>query len=308
MNNGEVLVKKGTSTKILNDGVAGYYTDPVKSALPWDEEGQLLAGRPPGRARREVPQHRQDQEGDAIVFETRDTWYVYKVYATLPETSKYNVDVLQPVPKESGKKKAGPLHHPDDLHAGLHLAVPLRRLGRAGAHGEGRRGPHAARGAALTADSPSGTTGKPRRPLRAPGASPMRWCRASRRASRGRRRSLPSSSPPPPLPLTVTRFTRLPLGHLGAGAGVAGDHGRVVVLRTLDVAHVEPEVLEGLLGVLELLAAQVGHRDLLLLLRGLGDVQVDADPGAAVPPPAGSWLMTVPAWASALVLVPSTRP
>lgn len=34
MKNGEVLVEKGTSTKILNDGVAGYYTDPVKAALP----------------------------------------------------------------------------------------------------------------------------------------------------------------------------------------------------------------------------------------------------------------------------------
>src|SRR3954469_13292173 len=34
MRNGEVLVEKGTSSKILNDGVAGYYTDPVKSALP----------------------------------------------------------------------------------------------------------------------------------------------------------------------------------------------------------------------------------------------------------------------------------
>ncbi|MGW0656696.1 sortase domain-containing protein, partial [Streptomyces umbrinus] len=42
-----------------------------------------------------------------IVFETKDDWYVYKVYATLPETSKFNVKVLGPVPKESGKKKAG---------------------------------------------------------------------------------------------------------------------------------------------------------------------------------------------------------
>src|SRR3954452_10177609 len=34
MKNGEVLVEKGTSTKVLNNGVAGYYTDPVKAALP----------------------------------------------------------------------------------------------------------------------------------------------------------------------------------------------------------------------------------------------------------------------------------
>jgi hypothetical protein len=34
MKNGEVLVEKGTSTSVLNDGVAGYYTDPVKATLP----------------------------------------------------------------------------------------------------------------------------------------------------------------------------------------------------------------------------------------------------------------------------------
>ena len=47
------------------------------------------------------------KKGDAIVFESRDKWYVYKVYSTLPETSKYNVKVLNPVPKESGAKKPG---------------------------------------------------------------------------------------------------------------------------------------------------------------------------------------------------------
>lgn len=31
--NGQVLVEKGTSTSVLNDGVAGYYTDPVKATL-----------------------------------------------------------------------------------------------------------------------------------------------------------------------------------------------------------------------------------------------------------------------------------
>ena len=34
MKNGEVLVKKGTDTDVLNDGVAGYYMDPVKATLP----------------------------------------------------------------------------------------------------------------------------------------------------------------------------------------------------------------------------------------------------------------------------------
>ncbi len=108
MKNGEVLVEKGTSSKILNDGVAGYYTDPVKSALPTSgKKGNFsLAAHRDGHG---AKFHNIDKlkKGDPIVFETKDKWYVYKVYAVLPETSKYNVKVLSAVPKESGKKKAG---------------------------------------------------------------------------------------------------------------------------------------------------------------------------------------------------------
>ncbi|WP_055545907.1 class E sortase [Streptomyces sp. NBRC 110028] len=107
MGDSEVLVKKGTSTEILNDGVAGYYTEPVKAAMPWAKSGNFaLAAHRDGHG---AKFHDIDKihDGDPVVFETRDTWYVYKVYATLPETSKFNVDVLNAVPKESGKKKAG---------------------------------------------------------------------------------------------------------------------------------------------------------------------------------------------------------
>ncbi|MBT2367262.1 class E sortase [Streptomyces sp. ISL-10] len=107
MNNGEVLVKKGTETDALNDGVAGYYTEPIKSALPWDDKGNFtLAAHRDGHGAKFHNIHRL-RAGDPIVFETKGTWYIYKVYETLPKTSKYNVDVLQPVPEESGKKKAG---------------------------------------------------------------------------------------------------------------------------------------------------------------------------------------------------------
>ncbi|MFG2429920.1 class E sortase [Streptomyces sp. NPDC048590] len=107
MKNGEVLVKKGTDTETLNNGIAGYYTDPVKSALPSDKQGNFtLAAHRDGHG---AKFHNIDKvkKGDAIVFETKDTWYVYKVFAELPETSKFNVDAIAPVPKESGKKKAG---------------------------------------------------------------------------------------------------------------------------------------------------------------------------------------------------------
>ncbi|MFF2504306.1 class E sortase [Streptomyces sp. NPDC058067] len=107
MRNGEVLVEKGTSAEILNDGVAGYYTDPVKSALPSAKKGNFaLAAHRDGHG---AKFHNIDKikKGDPIVFESKDKWYVYKVYDILPETSKYNVKVLSAVPKESGVKKPG---------------------------------------------------------------------------------------------------------------------------------------------------------------------------------------------------------
>ncbi|WP_394815815.1 class E sortase [Streptomyces gibsoniae] len=108
MRNGEVLVEKGTSTSVLNDGVAGYYVDPVKAALPMTgRTGNFaLAAHRDGHG---AKFHNIDKlkKGDPVVFETKDDWYVYKVFAILPETSKYNVKVLTAVPKEAGVKKPG---------------------------------------------------------------------------------------------------------------------------------------------------------------------------------------------------------
>ncbi|MFD7439928.1 class E sortase [Streptomyces sp. NPDC059909] len=107
MKNGEVLVKKGTDPKTLNDGVAGYYTDPIKSALPSEKQGNFtLAAHRDGHGAKFHNIHKL-KTGDTIVFETKDTWFVYKVFKDLKETSKYNVEVLQPVPKGSGRSKPG---------------------------------------------------------------------------------------------------------------------------------------------------------------------------------------------------------
>ncbi|WP_345581684.1 class E sortase [Streptomyces prasinosporus] len=108
MSGDEILVEKGTTMKVLNDGVAGYYTDPVKATLPTSgKKGNFsLAAHRDGHGAKFHGIHKIGK-GDPIVFETKDTWYVYKVYGILPETSKYNVEVLSPVPKGSGKKKAG---------------------------------------------------------------------------------------------------------------------------------------------------------------------------------------------------------
>ncbi|WP_330458845.1 class E sortase [Streptomyces sp. NBC_00820] len=108
MRNGVVLVEKGTDTDVLDDGVAGYYTDPVKAALPMTgKKGNFtLAAHRDGHG---AKFHNIDklEEGDPIVFETKDDWYVYKVFSILPETSKYDVKVLSQVPEESGKDKPG---------------------------------------------------------------------------------------------------------------------------------------------------------------------------------------------------------
>ncbi|MEV6104477.1 class E sortase [Streptomyces sp. NPDC051940] len=102
-----VLVRRGTGSSVLDQGVAGAYTEPVKSAMPWDRSGNFtLAAHRDGHGAKFHNIHKIET-GDPIVFETKDTWYVYKAYATLPETSKYNVDVLAPVPRESGKGKPG---------------------------------------------------------------------------------------------------------------------------------------------------------------------------------------------------------
>jgi LPXTG-site transpeptidase (sortase) family protein len=105
--NYEVLVKKGTSTKVLNEGVAGYYTDPTPAAMPWDAAGNFtLAAHRDGHG---AKFHSIDKikTGDPLVFESKNTWYVYKVYKILDQTSKYNVAVTDQIPKESGKTKPG---------------------------------------------------------------------------------------------------------------------------------------------------------------------------------------------------------
>ena len=103
----EVLVKKGTSVPVLNEGVAGYYTGRNPAAMPWDSTGNFtLAAHRDGHG---AKFHNIDKihTGDAVVFESKSTWYIYKVYKVLDQTSKYNVAVTDQIPKESGKTKPG---------------------------------------------------------------------------------------------------------------------------------------------------------------------------------------------------------
>ncbi|MDT0342129.1 class E sortase [Streptomyces litchfieldiae] len=106
MTDADILVKEGIDLDILNGGVAGYYDEPVQSAMPWEEGNFSLAAHRDGHGAKFHNIHKIE-EGDAIVFETKNTWYIYRAYAILPETSKYNTAVLDPIPEESGRTEAG---------------------------------------------------------------------------------------------------------------------------------------------------------------------------------------------------------
>ncbi|WTT40657.1 class E sortase [Kitasatospora sp. NBC_00085] len=103
----QVLIRMGTDTTTLAEGVAGVYEQPYRAAMPWDETGNFaLAAHRDGHG---AKFHDLDavHKGDAIVVETKDKWYVYKVDNTLPETSKYDTGIVAPVPKGSGYQGPG---------------------------------------------------------------------------------------------------------------------------------------------------------------------------------------------------------
>ncbi|MFC1417618.1 class E sortase [Streptacidiphilus cavernicola] len=103
----QVLITMGTSTAVLNQGVAGVYQEPYAAAMPWAASGNFaMAAHRDGHGAKfhDLPKLRP---GDKVVVETRDTWYVYTVDRTLQQTSKYDVDVTAPVPAESGYRGPG---------------------------------------------------------------------------------------------------------------------------------------------------------------------------------------------------------
>lgn len=103
----EIAIVKGTDPKRLNEGVAGYYTTPVPSAMPWDKEGNFtLAAHRDGHG---AKFHKLDKVGigDPIVVETAEKWYVYKVFSTLQKTTAADVNTIEPIPTRSGRHTRG---------------------------------------------------------------------------------------------------------------------------------------------------------------------------------------------------------
>ncbi|WP_354639926.1 class E sortase [Kitasatospora camelliae] len=97
----QVLIRMGADDRVIDEGVAGVYEQPYRAAMPWDATGNFaLAAHRDGHG---AKFHDLDKvgPGDPLVVETKDAWYVYRVDATLPSTSRYDVGVIAPVPEHS---------------------------------------------------------------------------------------------------------------------------------------------------------------------------------------------------------------
>ncbi|WP_225832627.1 class E sortase [Streptomyces sp. NK08204] len=97
-------IAEGVSNKkVLDKGMVGHYGEsPLKTAMPYARTGNfgLAAHRNThGEPFRYINRLRP---GDAVVVETQDTYFVYKVTSTLPVTPPSNTSVLDPVPPQSG--------------------------------------------------------------------------------------------------------------------------------------------------------------------------------------------------------------
>ncbi|AKJ12034.1 membrane protein [Streptomyces incarnatus] len=102
-------IAEGVSkAKVLDKGMVGHYGEPpLKTAMPDARTGNfgLAAHRNThGEPFRYI---NKLKPGDAVVVETQDEYYVYKVTSTLPVTSPSNTSVLDPVPKGSGFTQPG---------------------------------------------------------------------------------------------------------------------------------------------------------------------------------------------------------
>ncbi|MEU0740143.1 class E sortase [Streptomyces sp. NPDC006134] len=105
-----VPIAEGVSSKgVLDRGMVGHYggSGPLKTAMPEDKTGNFgLAGHrnTHGEPFRYI---NRLSPGDAIVVETQDKYFVYKMASMLPVTSPANVSVLDPIPRGSGFTQPG---------------------------------------------------------------------------------------------------------------------------------------------------------------------------------------------------------
>jgi sortase A len=97
------------SDDVLDQGMVGHYSeqDRLPTAMPWDEQGNVgLAGHrnTHGEPFRYI---NKLEPGDPIVIETHDAYYTYEMTSRLPQTSPDDIDVLDPIPPDSGFTEPG---------------------------------------------------------------------------------------------------------------------------------------------------------------------------------------------------------
>ncbi len=103
----KVPVAQGTDKyKVLDKGLTGHYTNP-KTAMPWDKQGNFAVAGHRNTHGEPFRYINKLKTGDEIVVETATVYYTYTVYAQLAQTSPRNIAVIDPIPKQSGKTKAG---------------------------------------------------------------------------------------------------------------------------------------------------------------------------------------------------------
>ncbi|MCZ7432490.1 class E sortase [Streptomyces sp. WMMC1477] len=94
---------------VLDKGLVGHYDakSGLKTAMPWDEQGNFAVAGHRNTHGEPFRYINRLEPGDAIIVETADTYYVYEMTSRLPSTPPANVDVVSPVPVQSGFTEPG---------------------------------------------------------------------------------------------------------------------------------------------------------------------------------------------------------
>ncbi|WP_206739279.1 class E sortase [Streptomyces sp. L2] len=102
-------IAEGVSkTNVLDKGMVGHYGEaPLKTAMPDAKTGNFALAAHRNTHGEPFRYINRLKPGDAVVVETQDKYFVYKVTSTLPVTSPANTGVLDPIPRGSGFTKPG---------------------------------------------------------------------------------------------------------------------------------------------------------------------------------------------------------
>ena len=93
---------------VLDRGLLGHYSEgDLKTAMPWDKKGNFAVAGHRNTHGEPFRYINKLEQGEEIIVETKDTYYIYEVSSTLPSTSPSNTDVINPVPEGSGFTEPG---------------------------------------------------------------------------------------------------------------------------------------------------------------------------------------------------------